>query len=84
MASPRQIYRRLPNSVRREIALRPLRRWLRATAYARWHNERVGDDAPTVNFFPMRPEPNMQVAWMLRALRMRIGFAPVRREPTFA
>ena len=84
MARPRDIYRRLPNSIRREIALRRLRRWLRATAYIRWHNERVGPGQPVVNFFPMRLEPRMQVSWMLRALRFRIGVAPVPGEPTFA
>lgn len=84
MARPRDIYRRLPNSIRREIALRRLRRWLRATAYIRWHNEHVGPGQPVVNFFPMRPEPRMQVSWMLRALRFRIGVAPVPGEPTFA
>lgn len=53
------MYRRLPSSIRREIALRRLRRW-------------------------MRPEPRMQVCWMLRALRMRIGVVPVAGHTTFA
>lgn len=66
------------------MAFRRQRRWLRATVYAGWHNARVGPDAPTVNFFPMRPEPRMQVSWLLRALRMRIGFKPVRGQATFA
>jgi hypothetical protein len=74
MASAREAYRRLPNSVRRELALRRLRRWARATAYARWHNERIGQGRGTLNFYPMRPEPRMQIAWLLRALHMRIGF----------
>jgi hypothetical protein len=84
MASPREVYRRLPISVRRVLVLRAQRRWIRAVAYRRWHNQRVGSDAPTVNFFPMLPEPRMQVSWMLRALRMRIGTSPQAGEPTFA
>lgn len=78
------MYRRLPNTIRREIALRRLRRWVRATAYIRWHNERVGSERPVVNFFPMRPEPRMQISWMLRVLRMRLGVAPAVGQPTFA
>lgn len=84
MASPRRLYRRLPNSARKVLALRTQRRWLRATSYRHWHNERVGADASTVNFYPMLPEPRMQVSWMLRALRMRIGATPKPGELTFA
>lgn len=66
------------------MTLRRLRRWLRATAYVRWHNARVGRDAPSVSFYPMRPEPKMQAAWLVRALRLRIGLRPVPGHPTIA
>ena len=84
MATAREAYRRLPNSIRKELALRRVRRWARATVYARRHNERVGRNARTLNFFPMRPEPRMQISWLLRALRVRIGFELDDRWPTIA
>ena len=84
MARLRHAYQRLPNSIRRAITVRRLRRWLRATAYIRWHNARVVRHAAAVIFYPMRPEPKMQAAWLVRALRLRIGLEPVPGQPTIA
>jgi hypothetical protein len=67
------VYRSLPDPWRGWIGLRRLRRWLQALALARRHNRRVPRDAPTINFYPMRPGPNSSLAHVLARLPVRIG-----------
>ncbi len=78
------IYRSLPDPWRGRIGLRRTRRWLQAVAFARRHNARQAQDAPTINFFPMRPGPNSSMAHILERMPVRIGHAPNAGEPTFA
>lgn len=76
MVTARDLYRRIPYDVRRTFQLDQARRWLLATGYARWHNRRVSGRAELVTFFPMRPEPSMQIVPVLLRLGVRIGFVP--------
>lgn len=79
-----QLYRRVPYEIRRTLEMDGARRWLVATGYASWHNARVGPGAPTVHFFPMRPEAASQIVWVLLRTGHRIGFSPRPTEVTIA
>jgi hypothetical protein len=78
------IYRSLPDPWRGWIGLRRARRWLQAVALARRHNRRQPADAPTVNFYPMRPSPNSAMAQIVARLPVRIGHSPRGGALTFA
>jgi hypothetical protein len=67
---------RIPDPWRGWLTLRRLRRWLRATRFARRQNARVGTRAPLFTFFPMRPEPHSSMGYVVRRLDARIGFEP--------
>jgi hypothetical protein len=84
VGTAKDLYHRLPYDIRRTLVLDQARRWLLATAYAEWHNRRVGNGRETVNFFPMRPEPSMQIVSVLLRLRVRIGFSPQPGSMTMA
>lgn len=76
VAAPYAVFRSLPDPWRGWISLRSTRRWLRATRFAARHNRRVGADAPAFNFHPMRPEPNMSIAHVMKRLGVRVHFGP--------
>ena len=73
MASPSELFARIPDPWRRWVGLRTGRRWLRAVAFARRHNARLAADAPRVSFYPMRLEPTAALAVVLARLRARIA-----------
>jgi hypothetical protein len=66
----------IPDPWRGWIGLRRPRRWLRATRYAARQNRSVGADAPAFNFYPMRPEPNASISYVMRRLGARLTFEP--------
>jgi hypothetical protein len=76
LASPNRLFRAIPDPWRGWIGLRRLRRWLRATSFASRQNGGLPATAPTFNFYPMRPEPNTSIAYVIRRLGARIAFAP--------
>lgn len=56
--------------------MRRPRRWLRATRFAARQNRSVGVHAPTFSFYPMRPEPNASISYVMRRLGARLAFEP--------
>lgn len=76
MAGAYRILRSFPDPWRGRITFRRARRWLQATAFARRHNAAQRPDAPTINFYPMRPGPNASFAYILRRLGARVGDEP--------
>jgi len=76
VAAPYAVFRSLPDPWRGWLSLRSTRRWLRATRFAARHNRRVAADVLGFNFHPMRPEPNMSIAHVMRRLGVRIQFGP--------
>jgi hypothetical protein len=77
------IYSSIPDPWRGRIGLRRARRWLQAIAHARAHNGRQPKDAPTVNFYPMRPGPNSSMAHLLARFPVRIGHSARGDSLTF-
>lgn len=69
-------FQSIPDPWRGWIGLRRPRRWLRATRFAARHNRSVGADAPAFNFYPMRPEPNASISYVIRRLGVRITHVP--------
>jgi hypothetical protein len=78
------IYGSLPDPWRGWIGLRRARRWIQAVALATRHNRSVPADAPTINFYPMRPSPNSAMAQILARVPARIGHSPGAGSLTFA
>ena len=76
VAAVHDVFRSLPDPLRGWLSLRSARRWLRATRFAAQHNRSVDAAAPAFNFHPMRPEPNMSIAYVMRRLGVRIHFGP--------
>ena len=64
--------------------MRRVRRWIRATHFAARHNRQLGVDAPQFNFYPMRPEPNASISYVMDRLGARIGYDPSAKGLTFA
>jgi len=64
--------------------LRRARRWIRATRFAAAHNRQLAAGAPQFNFYPMRPEPNASISYVLRRMGARIGFQPAAAGLTLA
>jgi len=58
------------------ISLRRFRLWVKAILFQRRHNRRVPADAPTINFYPMRPGPKSSMAVVLPRVPARIGHSP--------
>jgi hypothetical protein len=69
-------FQQVPDPWRGWIGLRRLRRWVRATRFAARQNRAVGSDAPVFTFYPMRPEPNASISYVIRRLGARIAFEP--------
>jgi hypothetical protein len=69
-------FQSIPDPWRGWVGLRRQRRWLRATRFARRQNRAAAADAPLFTFYPMRPEPNSSVAYVLRRLGARLSFEP--------
>lgn len=57
---------------------------MRATLFAARHNRRLGADAPRFNFYPMRPEPNASISYVMGRLGAQIGFEPSATGLNFA
>jgi hypothetical protein len=55
---------------------RRTRRWTLATIHAWRHNRALPADAPTLDFYPLRPQPRTQIVRILALLGVRIGFDP--------
>ena len=83
-ASKLPIYGGLPDPWRGRVGLRRLRRWLQALEFERRHNASCSRDAPTINFYPMRPGPNSSMAYILARVGARIGHSPRVDQLTFA
>jgi hypothetical protein len=66
----------VPDPWRGWIGLRRLRRWTRATRFAARQNRAAGPQAPVFAFYPMRPEPNASISYVMRRLGARISFEP--------
>jgi hypothetical protein len=69
-------FQSIPDPWRGWIGLRRQRRWLRATRFAARQNRSVAADAPLFTFYPMRPEPNSSIAYIMRRLDVRLSFEP--------
>ncbi|MEX2546817.1 MAG: hypothetical protein WD830_03400 [Chloroflexota bacterium] len=74
----------IPDPWRGWLGLRRVRRWLRATRFAARQNRLAGADAPQFNFYPMRPEPNASISYVMGRLGARIGFEPSPTGLNFA
>jgi hypothetical protein len=61
-----------------------VRRRIVATRGAARHNARLPADAPTLNFWPMRPQPVMPLYRIMERLGLRVGFTPREDQPTIA
>ena len=69
-------FKDIPDPWRGWIGLRRLRRWSRATRFAARQNRVVSAQAPVFSFYPMRPEPNASISYVMRRLGARVSFAP--------
>jgi hypothetical protein len=80
----RRLLGEIPEPWHGRLTARRLRRWLNASRAIARYNAQLPQDAPVLNFFPMRPQPQAPVSQMLRRLGMRIGFDPRADQPTIA
>jgi hypothetical protein len=78
------LYRLIPDPYRGRIGMRRQRRYLQALSFERRHNSKRTKDAPTINFYPMRPGPNSSMAFILPRLGARIGHSLKADELTMA
>jgi len=69
-------FQSIPDPWRGWVGLRRQRRWLRATRFASDQNRAAALNAPVFTFFPMRPEPNSSIAYVMRRLGARVSFEP--------
>lgn len=74
----------IPDPFRGWITVRNGRRWLKATRGAARHNARMPAGAPTLNFWPHRPQPIAPIYQIMRRLGLRAGFAPHVDRPSIA
>jgi hypothetical protein len=61
-----------------------MRRRIAATRGAARHNSHLPADAPTLNFWPMRPVPIAPIYQIMQRLGLRAGFEPRGDQPTMA
>lgn len=66
------------------LTLRRPRRWAHAWRAIRRYNARLPPDAPTLNFYPMLPQPRAPIFEMARLLGVRIGHSWGSGLATFA
>ena len=78
---------RFPHPLRGTDAARRLRRgrrYIQATLLARRHNGRLPADAPTLQFYPIRPSPKSSMVRLCARLGLRVGFDPDGPGTVFA
>jgi len=69
-------FQSIPDPWRGWLGLRRQRRWVRATRFAARQNREAASDAPVFTFYPMRPEPNASISYVMRRLGARVSFEP--------
>jgi hypothetical protein len=74
----------IPEPWHARVTARRPRRWLVATRAAAAYNARLPQDAPVLNFWPMRPQPIAPICRIVERLGMRIGYSPREDQPTIA
>jgi hypothetical protein len=74
----------IPDPWRGWMTVRNGRRWIRATRGARRHNARMPAVAPTLHFWPHRPQPIAPIYQIMTRLGLRAGFEPRPEQPSIA
>jgi len=74
----------IPDPYRGWLTVRNGRRWVKATAGAARHNARMPAVAPTLHFWPHRPQPIAPIYQIMTRLGLRAGFAPRPEQPSIA
>jgi hypothetical protein len=74
----------IPDPLRGWLTVRNGRRWVKATAGAQRHNARMPRVAPTLNFWPHRPQPIAPIYQIMTRLGLRAGFDPRAEQPSIA
>ena len=75
---------RVPEPWHGRLTARRFRRWLHASRAAARYNAPLPPGAPSMNFFPMRPQPHAPISEIVRILGMRVAYTPRADEPTIA
>ena len=74
----------IPDPWRGWLFVRNGRRWVKATIGAQRHNARLGSNAPTLHFWPHRPQPIAPIYQIMSRLGLRAGFTPRSDQPSIA
>ncbi len=74
----------IPDPYRGWLTVRNGRRWVKATLGAQRHNAGMPHGAPTLNFWPHRPQPVAPIYQIMKRLGLRAGFDPRADQPSMA